>query len=137
MERERPAKRPLLIRRSQVRVLAGVLGVAANPRFLSSLVVRRAKESQVVPKAGGRGDRVGGLIVMRDQPVSGHVTRFEGKRRPVWRAKKTDCPTTAQVKKTLGARPDVAPVLDTLRRQVLERDRTQVRRRLRTRAPST
>jgi hypothetical protein len=35
------------------------------------------------------------------QPVSGHVFRFEGKRRPVWRAKYR-LPVGRQVKKTLG-----------------------------------
>src|SRR5690242_14004495 len=35
------------------------------------------------------------------QPVSGHVFRFEGKRRPVWRAKYR-LPDGRQVKKTLG-----------------------------------
>src|SRR3954452_15534054 len=34
-------------------------------------------------------------------PVSGHVFRFEGKRRPVWRAKYR-LPDGRQVKKTLG-----------------------------------
>ncbi|MEA2282020.1 MAG: hypothetical protein QOK21_2627, partial [Solirubrobacteraceae bacterium] len=38
---------------------------------------------------------------MRDQPVSGHVTRVEGSRRPVWRAKYR-LPDGRQVKKTLG-----------------------------------
>src|SRR5690242_18637867 len=35
------------------------------------------------------------------QPISGHVTRYEGKRRPVWRAKYR-LPDGRQVKKTLG-----------------------------------
>ena len=34
-------------------------------------------------------------------PVSGHVFRFEGQRRPVWRAKYR-LPDGRQVKKTLG-----------------------------------
>src|SRR5215207_10038665 len=35
------------------------------------------------------------------QPVSGHVTRYDGKRRSVWRAKYR-LPDGRQVKKTLG-----------------------------------
>ena len=38
---------------------------------------------------------------MAAQPISGHVFRYEGKRRPVWRAKYR-LPDGRQVQKTIG-----------------------------------
>jgi integrase len=40
-------------------------------------------------------------VLVMGQPISGHVSRYEGKRRPVWRAKYR-LPDGRQVKKTLG-----------------------------------
>src|SRR4051794_17532942 len=41
------------------------------------------------------------LVVMAAQPISGHVFRYEGKRRPTWRAKYR-LPDGRQVQKTIG-----------------------------------
>jgi hypothetical protein len=56
-------------------------------------------ESRKVPTRGPS-FRPSGLVVVI-APVSGHVYRFEGKRRPTWRAKYR-LPDGRQVKKTIG-----------------------------------
>ena len=43
----------------------------------------------------------GQLVVIAAQPISGHVFRYEGKRRPVWRAKYR-LPDGRQVQRTIG-----------------------------------